>query len=83
MTTDINTKLLEAVISSLPYSNQIKDLDLSSEASAIRFTWRGARYRVSNGLYVEEVRNSSLAGSDIAILMQDLLRVKNAMEAAS
>lgn len=72
-------QLLELVLRGLPYSNQIKNIDTQSESQAIRFDWRGTRYRIYTigeyGLDVEEVGNGVLIGSDQAILMRSLLEV--------
>jgi hypothetical protein len=58
----------------LPYSNQIEDWDLS-KPNVIRFTWRGSRFRVGNGIYVEECTPTGfLLGSVSAIMLQELLR---------
>lgn len=70
-------KLLVRILARLPYSNQITNVDMSSELEAIRFTWRGTRFRVSGGMglpYVEEVEGQMLSGSNISILLQGLLR---------
>lgn len=72
-------QLLELILRGLPYSNQIKNIDTQSESQAVRFDWRGARYRVYTvgeyGLDVEEVGNGVLIGSDKAILMAGLLKI--------
>jgi len=67
-----NEELLELVITSLPYPEQIKDIDVS-EPDAIRFTWRGDRFRVSNTTHVEQVDRGCLCGSNIAILLRRLI----------
>ncbi len=71
---DEKSKLIEQVYSRIPYSSQIKNLDANSEDSAIRFDWRGTRYRVSASGMVEECQNGFLAGTDAAILMQALVK---------
>ena len=67
-----NEEILERVIQRVPYSNQITDLSLSEKA-AIRFTWRGDRFRVTK-TSVEQVSEGSLLGSNVAILLEELLR---------
>lgn len=68
-------EILEAVIKTLPYSNQIKNLDMSSEQGAIRFTWRGNKFRIAMSGLVEEVGDGVLSGTDICIIFQELLKV--------
>jgi hypothetical protein len=66
----------EHVILSIPYAGQICDEDLT-EADAFRFTWRGTRFRVSSSLMVEEVGwRGFLAGSNAAILLEALLKMR-------
>ena len=67
-------QLVEIIYSSLPYSNEIENLDLS-ESDAVRFKWRGNKFRVSQSLMVEEVGNGVLIGSDISILLEKLIKL--------
>lgn len=68
-------ELVVRIFRRLPYSNQISKLDTESEADAIRFSWRGDGFRVSvGGLSVEQVNDGTLSGSNLAILMEFLLR---------
>ncbi len=67
-----NGERMETVLKSLPYADQIRDIDMSKD-DEIRFTWRGARYKVADDLFVEEVGNGVLIGSDLSILMRALL----------
>jgi len=69
-----NDELVERVIGRMPYPTQVCKLDTTSEKSAIRFTWRGTRYRLSESGGVEEVQGAMLAGTDSAILLEALLR---------
>lgn len=68
-----NTDILEAVIQKLPYPQQIKEIDVTSEERAIRFRWRGFHFRVSAAMSVETVGNGVLIGSDESILLQKIL----------
>lgn len=68
-----NVKLIEVVLGGLPYPEQVKDIDLTSEEYAARFTWRGTRYRVSSYINVEEIGEGVLIGSDKATLMRTIL----------
>ena len=71
--TDKST-LIQKIYAKIPYSNQIENLDITSEESAVRFDWRGDRYRVSINGHVEEVGNGILSSSPSAILMQTLIQ---------
>ena len=66
-------ELLVKLIQTIPYPYHISDLDMSSEADAIRFTWRSTKFRVSLGGSVEELQEKFLRGSDIAILLEALI----------
>lgn len=66
-------KLMELIIKALPYSEQIKNLDLSGEENAIRFEWRGDIYRVTFTLFVEEKQGKFLSGTNSALLLEALL----------
>lgn len=70
-------KMIEVITTALPYANQIRDYDLSSEEDAMRFAYRGDRFRVSTYsdlLRVEQVEGGFLSGSNIAIVMEALLK---------
>lgn len=69
--------LLEAIMRGVPYPSQVTALDLTSEESAIRFTWRQDRFRVScysGG--VETVEGHLLSGGNMAILMEQVLKIQ-------
>lgn len=68
-----NIQILEKVIKTIPYPDQIENIDLNNQGS-IRFDWRGIRFRVSDSFMVEEVNGGMLSGSVSAILFQHLLR---------
>ena len=66
---------LEVIIAALPHPGHIKELDLSEEG-AVRFQWRGDKFRVSalsSGFSCEEVQGGMLATTNMAILMSALL----------
>lgn len=65
---------LELLIKAIPYPNQIDEIDFSSEENAIRFIWRGTKFRVSTTYHVEECSDGVLCGSDKAILLSGLLK---------
>lgn len=68
-----HSKIIELLIKALPYPDQIKDIDISSESGAVRFTWRGNRFRVDGELYTNEANEGFLIGSDLAILLRQCL----------
>lgn len=69
-------KLLTTIIKCMPYSNQMTELDTTSEENAISFTWRANRFRVNVYGYTEEVRDGILIRSNIAILITALLTLQ-------
>lgn len=73
-------KLIERIYRSVPYPHQVSGLDFTSESGAVRFTWRGATYRVSHTNHVEEVGDGVLIGSDKAILMERIITMGAANE---
>lgn len=76
-------QIIELLINAIPYANQIKDIDLSSEKDAVRFTWRSYRYRVSNTFCTEQVHNECLIGSDTAILIRRCLEQSAVLKSVS
>lgn len=66
--------LVQAAVYAVPYPDQIKDIDLDSEADSIRFNWRGTSFRISTTGHTEEIDNGMLRGSNIAILLGQLVR---------
>lgn len=70
-------KLILAVLTGLPYADQIKDLDITSDPDAIRFTWRdiGFHVREYGGMpRVSETQPGVLVGSAYAILVEQCLK---------
>jgi len=72
------SELVQLVFSSVPYSNQIKSLDVDSDADAIYFEWRGHKLRVGKHIGVEEVDGSMLRGTNLALLIQHIIQAANA-----
>jgi hypothetical protein len=70
-----NSQILERVIQRVPYPSQIKDMDLTTQQTAIRLTWRGQRFDVNDRLSVEEIEGGMRLGSNIAILLEALLKL--------
>lgn len=77
-----NADLLETILKAIPYPHLISDIDVHSEPDVLRFTWRGARYRIDAGKNCEEMERGCLVGSDKAILMERLVRVVGIQMAA-
>lgn len=69
-----NNEILSIVRGALPYANQIKNIDVTSEEDAIRFDWRFNRFRVSAPLGVETVKNGVLHGCDLSIVVEHILK---------
>lgn len=65
---------LQAIIRAFPYPQHITDLRLDEEPTAVRFTWRGERFRVAECGIVETVEGACLHGSNIAILAETLIK---------
>ncbi len=66
-------KLIEIIYAALPYSNQITGVSLDEE-DAVRFAWRGYTFRVTVSLFCEEVDGGLLNHSDLALLVETLLK---------
>lgn len=74
MTVEITKgEAIQLLYNALPYSNQIKDLDVDPPR-AIYFTWRSARYKYEyDWLRVNKVEGCILSGDDCSILLSELL----------
>ena len=67
-------KMVEAVYKKLPYSTQISNLNLSLDGQ-IRFDWRGNSFRVgTDPVMVEEIKGPILRSSDLALLLETLIK---------
>ena len=73
MTTESIEALLEVLLKAIPHPHLIERIEM--EPAAIRFTWRGKRYRVETNLSVVEVGSGVLIGSDVSILLERVLRL--------
>ena len=67
-------ELIEHIISGLPYGDQCRAWDLDSENNAVRFTWRGTRFRVSESGHTEIVGDGVLEGGNESILASVLIK---------
>lgn len=74
MKIDTKGKGMELLLKSLPYPEQIKDIDLDKE-NAIYFSWRSQRYRLDLEICrVDRSNDSVLEGDDASLLMTQLLK---------
>lgn len=71
-------EVIELLIKVLPYSNQIKNIDISKER-ALYFDWRSGRYKIDiggNGYFqVDRVEGLMLIRDDCSILIKKLIEV--------
>lgn len=65
-------QIISAIYSTIPYSDQIEDLEIQKEC--VRFKWRGDSFRVSTGVLVEQVDGGCLVGSNIALIIENMIR---------
>lgn len=65
--------LILLVTKVLPFYNQISELVLCNDGG-IMFTWRGHTFTVSKNLIVEEIEGSLRHGSDLALLLETLIK---------
>lgn len=76
MTIESQGKAVEFLINALPYSNQIKDIDLSYDP-AVYFTWRSGRYKIELQTgSVDMVEGQMLIGNDASMLIRRLLELE-------
>jgi hypothetical protein len=69
-------QLIELLFKSVPYPNQIKNIDTATE-DAVYFTWRSSRYKATcNPLSVMKLDVGCLVGDDASILMTQCLKNK-------
>jgi hypothetical protein len=68
---------MELLLRSIPYSNQISDIDLTNE-KAIYFTWRYDRFKfdLESGR-IDEHKEGCLYGTNLAMLMSALIKSCN------
>lgn len=73
-------KIIELLIRAIPYPDQIREIEVAT--NFVEFTWRSARYRVTETLGVDEVGDGVLVGSDRAILMRTCIVFARAADVA-
>ena len=74
--------LIELIFKTMPYSEQIKNLD-TSDRDAVRFEWRSQSFRVSVRLSCDSISGLVREGSNISILLGALLEKQYAAELAA
>lgn len=68
-------KAIEAIVKALPYPEQIKDWDLASEKDSLYFSWRSNRLKFNlTHTRIDEVNGNLLVGSNLAMLMTELIK---------
>jgi len=70
-------ELIQLVLLTLPYPDQIRNIDLEGFHNAIRFDWRGVRFEISEAKIVREVGGGQLALTNIAMMLERLIIVKS------
>lgn len=78
-------EIVTAIMQSMPYANQITDLDFESENDGVLFTWRKSkRFKISTTECMTwEVGDGVLSGGDMCILIEKIVKdqwLKNYME---
>ena len=67
-------QLVLVILRTLPYAEQMRDLDTVTEPEAIRFMWRNDRFRVSITGHASTLEGYMEVGGNLAILMQALVQ---------
>lgn len=73
MNVDSKSELIELVHSALPYSDQIQELDISSEEAAIRFSWKGSTYQLDFNLCCYKVEPYCLVEDKSSRLVRTII----------
>lgn len=71
------SKMIERLYARLPYSDQIKNLDVDTIKDGIEFDWRSVRFRIDalGGLSsVHEVDEAMIKGGNLSILLEYIMR---------
>lgn len=63
-------KILDAIILALPDPGAIRDIDLTSNPTAVAFDWHQSRYLVDSDLQVYETEGSIQVDGNSAVLME-------------
>jgi hypothetical protein len=66
-------RAIELIYKSIPYSNQINELQLHNDH--LRFSWRGLKFRLCfHTGSIDEIEDGTRVGSNVSILMEALLK---------
>ena len=65
---------LDTVIARIPHPGQIRDTQVESDGTTVRFVWRGSQFRIAENLFVEEMQPGLLVRSNLAIVLEALLK---------
>ena len=71
-----NDVLMELIIKAMPYSDQIKEIDLTGE-SIVYFTWRDDKFKISGitgSIFVCTIHGICGHGDNISIILEALLK---------
>lgn len=66
--------LVQLVYSSLPYSDQITELDLETDKDAMFFVWRRESIKVKLNREVYTIEKGSAVGSNLSILIRTIIK---------
>lgn len=67
-----NTDLISMLYRCMPNSDQIRLQTI--DPKEIRFEWRGNHFRVQESLFTEQIDGKLLVGSDLAAMLEMLLK---------
>jgi hypothetical protein len=82
MTQRTKDELLELLLRTLPFPEQMKKIDTTTNGVAwIAFDWRGDRYRISTDLRVEQLDDALVESNKTTLLMEKLLKLSASAEA--
>lgn len=68
-----NSEIMNVILKAMPLKDQIENLDLEKHG-AINFDWRGEHFRVDENLDVMQNEGKTLAGDNISIILEALLK---------
>ena len=68
-------ELVNIIYTTLPYHDQIHNMDFTSDTNAIEFDWRGSRLRITASpvISVYEIKGDMREGSNLCIILRTLL----------
>lgn len=66
-------KIVNLLLKSIPYPDQINNLDLST-GNVVKFEYRGLFFRINEGLSIEEREGDFLTTTVAAIFLEKLIK---------